>query len=126
MILNNTEIILNWALSWWQWNSIRNTTTIFIQYISIKLVFQYRTSKKMHLLFHFLSLYHIYTELCFFSSSIISFLTLFGTGFFRVVCGLGEEAKKLTLPKMSYTYLAMMKLAISRNTDIDCISIHIF
>ena len=44
-----TETILNWALSWWHWNSIRNKSNIFIYYISFKLTLQCRTNSKIHL-----------------------------------------------------------------------------
>ena len=44
-----TETILNWALSWWHWNSIRNKSNIFIYYISLKLTLQCRTNNKIHL-----------------------------------------------------------------------------
>ena len=44
-----TKTILNWALSWWHWNSIRNKSNIFIYYISFKLTLQCRTNSKIHL-----------------------------------------------------------------------------
>ena len=44
-----TKTILNWAISWWHWNSIRNKSNIFIYYISLKLMLQCRTNSKIHL-----------------------------------------------------------------------------
>ena len=50
----------------------------------------------------FFIFYHFYIELCYFQSSIISILTLFGAAH-------GWQ-KDSPLHKMSHTYLAMMKL----------------
>ena len=50
----------------------------------------------------FFIFYHFYIELCYFQSSIISILTLFGAAH-------GWQ-KDFPLSKMSHTYLAMMKL----------------
>ena len=49
----------------------------------------------------FFIFYHFYTELCYFQSSFIITLTLFGAA---------HGWERVPLPKMSHTYLAMMKL----------------
>ena len=49
----------------------------------------------------FFIFYHFYTELCYFQSSFVIILTLFGAA---------HGWERPPLPKMSHTHLAMMKL----------------
>ena len=113
MIFNNTETILNWALSYWHRKSIINGSLCWsmLEHVLCWSIVSHTHIMKTYIKqYYVLRVYFSTLTFLFFITFILNYAIFnLQDGPFRG-CSRMRGAKKAPLTKMSHTYLAMMKL----------------
>ena len=73
IILNNSETILNWALSWWHWNNLKTQVTFLCSLLVLTWCFNREQIHSFYLVLEYITGFnhiniYIYIHVCFISN----------------------------------------------------------